>query len=57
MLKLSSIFIFEDSKGKISKYEDISVENCVKSQLSLAGAELAMSENAEITIVVNNFQI
>ena len=55
-VKIAPIYTFPDSKGKISKYEDISVENCVKSQLSLAGAELAALENAEITIVVNNFQ-
>lgn len=55
-VKITPIYTFPDSKGKISKYEDISVENCVKSQLSLAGAELAALENAEITMVVNNFQ-
>ncbi len=55
-VKIKPCFVFPDSKGKISKYEDISVENCVKSQLSLAGVEVDMSENPEITMVVNNFQ-
>jgi len=55
-VKVAPLFIFPDSKGKISKYEDISVENCVKSQLSLAGTEFAALENAEIVMVVNNFQ-
>lgn len=55
-VKVKPCFVFPDSKGKISKYEDISVENCVKSQLSLAGVDVDMSENPEITMVVNNFQ-
>lgn len=55
-VKIAPIYTFPDSKGKISKYEDISVENCVKSQLSLAGAELAALENAEMAMIVNNFQ-
>ncbi len=54
-VKIKPYFVFPNSKGKISKYEDISVENCVKSQLSLAGVELDASENPEITMVVNNF--
>ncbi len=49
------VFVLENSKGLISKYEDISAENCVQSQLSLAGVEIASSENAEITMVINNF--
>ncbi len=55
-VKIKPCFVFPDSKDKISKYEDISVENCVKSQLSLAGVEIDTSENPEITMVVNNFQ-
>ncbi len=54
-VKIKPAFVFEDSKSKISKYEDISVENCVKSQLSLAGVEIDASENPEITMVINNF--
>ena len=48
-------FVFENSKGLISKYEDISAENCVTSQLSLAGVRIDASQNPEITMVVNNF--
>ena len=56
-VKIKPLFVFEDSKGLISKYEDISVENCVKSQLSLAGVEVDTSQNPEITMVINNFAI
>lgn len=55
-VQIKPVFIFDESKGEISKYEDISVENCVKSQLSLAGAGIDMSENAEITMIINNFR-
>lgn len=55
-VKIKPYFTFEVSKGKISKYEDISVENCVKSQLSLAGVEVCASDNPEIIMVVNNFE-
>jgi len=54
-VKIKPLFVFEDSKGLISKYEDISAENCVKSQLSLAGVEINTSQNPEITMVINNF--
>jgi len=54
-VKIKPVFVFDGSKGLISKYEDISVENCVKSQLSLAGVDIDTSENPEITMVVNNF--
>lgn len=49
------LFVLENSKGLISKYEDISAENCVKSQLSLAGVKVSSLQNAEITMVINNF--
>ncbi len=55
-VKIKPVFVFEGSKGKISKYEDISVENCVKSQLSLAGVKINTCKNAEITMVINNFE-
>lgn len=54
-VKIKPVFVFEESKDKISKYEDISVENCVKSQLSLAGVEIDTSDTPEITMLVNNF--
>ncbi len=54
-VKIKPVFFFEDSKSRISKYEDISVENCVKSQLSLAGVEFDTSVNPEIIMFINNF--
>ncbi len=54
-VKVKPVFVFEESKGKISKYEDISVEDCVKSQLSLAGVGIDTSSAPEITMFINNF--
>ncbi len=54
-VNIKPLFVFENSKGLISKYEDISVENCVQSQLSLAGVGVSSLKNAEITMVINNF--
>lgn len=54
-VKIKPLFVFDDSKGEISKYEDISVQKCVEGQLSLAGVKIDTSENPEITMVVNNF--
>lgn len=54
-VKVKPVFVFEESKGKISKYEDISVEDCVKSQLSLAGVGIDTSSTPEITMFINNF--
>lgn len=54
-VKIKPCFILENSKELISKYEDISAENCVKSQLSLAGVDIDTSQNPKITMVINNF--
>lgn len=43
-----------DSIGKISRYEDISVKNCVEGQIKLANC--AISQNADLKLVVNNFK-
>ena len=52
------IFLHPESAGKISKYEDIPLNECVKSQLSLAGIEVCdMDDNggADLNFIVNNF--
>ena len=51
---VNPIFIEEDSKGLISNYEDVSIENSVLNQLNLAGIEV--KEDADITLIVNNFK-
>lgn len=43
-----------DSIGKISRYEDISVKNCVEGQIKLANC--AISQNANLKFIINNFK-
>lgn len=42
---------------KISKYEDVSVENSVKSQLALANLNITNEEDADLILLVNNFNV
>ncbi len=48
-------FLSPDTTDKISKYEDISVFESVKSQIELAGGVLSDKDEADLTLVVNNF--
>ncbi len=48
------VFSCENSKNKISKYEDIPLAECVKGQMSLAGVEI--KDNADLIFYVNNFE-
>lgn len=48
------IFTHENSKNKISKYEDIALAECVKGQMSLAGVEI--KDDADLIFYVNNFE-
>lgn len=52
-IKIKPIFLEEKSTDLISKYEDISVRNCVLGQIELAGLKIA--DEADILLVVNNF--
>ena len=54
-IKVSPLFIEENSVGLISKYEDISIENCTKAQIELAGLETD-NKNPDIVLLVNNFK-
>lgn len=53
-ISVKPVFIENDCKHLISNYEDVSIENSVLNQLSLAGVEV--KENADITLIVNNFK-
>ncbi len=53
-LKVNPIFIEKNSIDSISKYEDISIKNCVLGQLSLAKIEV--SSDADLNLIVNNFR-
>ena len=53
-LQINPIFTKENSKNLISKYEDISLFNCVCAQLSIAGVEI--NKNAKLNMIINNFE-
>lgn len=53
-MKVKIEFTEPEYKNLISNYEDVSIEKSVLGQLSLANIEV--SEDAEITLVVNNFK-
>ena len=55
-LKIAPIYTNPDSTNKISKYEDISVEESVKSQIELAGASVSSYEDCDLVLLVNNFK-
>lgn len=54
-IKICPIFFEPESKNLISNYEDISIEQCVKNQIELAGCSVADENNADILLYVNNF--
>ena len=54
-LKINPIFLQEKSKNLISKYEDISIENCVLSQIEMAGCEIDYL-NPDLNFIINNFK-
>lgn len=54
-IKVNPIFINEKSIDKISKYEDISIKNCVLAQIELAGLKLEL-KNPDLNMLINNFE-
>ncbi len=55
-IKIHPVYTNPDSINKISKYEDISVEESVKSQIELSGGIIADKDNADLILLVNNFK-
>lgn len=55
-IKIAPIYTNPDSIEKISKYEDISVQESVKSQIELAGGVISSVENCDLILLVNNFK-
>lgn len=55
-IKIAPLYLEPNSTDKISKYEDISVEESVKSQIELAGAIYSDLNNCDMILVVNNFK-
>lgn len=54
--KISAKFLAPEHKHLISKYEDISIEKSVKAQIELAGAVVAEEKEADLVLLVNNFE-
>ena len=55
-IKIAPIYTNPDSVDKISKYEDISVEQSVNSQIELSGAVVSDIEHCDMVLLVNNFK-
>ena len=53
-IKIKPVFLKEDAKNLISKYEDISIEDCAKAQIELANLK-AVEENQDLILIINNF--
>ena len=54
-IKINPIFLEKNSLNLISKYEDISIYDCVKGQISLAGCNI--NENDfDLEMIINNFK-
>jgi len=55
-IKICPVFLEPDSKNLISNYEDVSIEESVKGQISLSGCELSDYDNADVILYINNFK-
>ncbi|MBQ9246181.1 DUF4127 family protein [bacterium] len=55
-IKIAPLYTNIDSINKISKYEDISVEESVNSQIELAGGIVSDIDNCDLIILINNFK-
>lgn len=54
--KISPKFLIPDYTHLISNYEDISIESSVLAQIELSGCEVTEETNADIILIVNNFE-
>lgn len=55
-IKIAPIYTQSDYIDKISKYEDISVEKSVNSQIELSGGIVSDIEHCDMVLLVNNFK-
>ena len=54
--KIFPKFLAPESKDLISNYEDISIEKSVQAQIELAGAQVTEEKDADLILLVNNFE-
>lgn len=55
-VKIAPVFLEPEFKDLISNYEDISIEKSVLGQIELAGCKVTDEKQADILLVVNNFE-
>ena len=55
-IKIAPVYTNPNGTNKISKYEDISVEESVNSQIELAGGVVSDMEHCDMVMLVNNFE-
>lgn len=55
--KISPKFLAPEHTHLISNYEDISIEDSVKSQIELSGAVVTEEKEADLILLVNNFEV
>ncbi len=55
-IRIAPVYTNPNCIEKISKYEDISVEKSVNSQIELAGGIVSDMEHCDMVLLVNNFQ-
>ena len=55
-VKISPIFLEPEFKNLVSNYEDVSIEKSVLGQLELAKCKVTSPDNADILLIINNFE-
>ena len=55
-LKIAPVFTEPDYRDLISNYEDVSIEKSVKGQIELAGCKISDINDADLILLVNNFE-
>ena len=56
-IKVCPVYTNSGSINKISKYEDISVEESVHSQIELSGGIVSDEQHCDLVLLINNFKI
>ena len=55
-IRIHPVYTVPEAINKISKYEDISVETSVNSQIELSGGIISSYDEADLILLINNFK-
>lgn len=55
-IKIAPVYTQPNFTNNISRYEDVSVSESVKGQIELSGATISDEQNADMVLLVNNFE-